>query len=108
MIRGESERSASEHEQNASYVLGYNTCSYCHEAHAVFALVNRIKKNRVESLVNNLDSTRVDQRIKPILDYVKHLTLTPSRMVEADAQVDDETEQTETVGWFFHMPEETP
>ncbi len=67
----------------------------------MFALVYRIKKNLIESLVNNLDSTRVDQRIKPILDYVKHLTLTPSRMVEADAQGDDETVQTETVGWFF-------
>ncbi|WP_255431655.1 carboxymuconolactone decarboxylase family protein [Ruegeria sp. THAF57] len=37
VMRGESELSASERELIAAYVSGLNACSYCHEAHTVFA-----------------------------------------------------------------------
>ena len=37
------------------------------------------------ALLDNIDSAPIDARLRPILRYVRKLTLTPSRLVEADA-----------------------
>ncbi len=37
------------------------------------------------ALLDNIDSAPIDARLRPILQYVRKLTLTPSRLVEADA-----------------------
>ena len=39
----------------------------------------------LESLLNDIDGAAVDERLKPVLRYVRKLTLTPSRMVQSDA-----------------------
>ena len=38
-----------------------------------------------ERLMDEIDTAPVDEKLKPILHYVRKLTLTPSRMVQADA-----------------------
>lgn len=86
VMRGESELSASERELIAAYVSGLNACSYCHDAHTVFARAYGIDPKLIEALMKDLHSAPIDQRFKPILAYVEKLTLSPSRMIEADAQ----------------------
>ena len=86
VMRGESELSASERELIAAYVSGLNACSYCHDAHTVFARAYGIDPKLVEALMEDLHSAPVDQRFKPILAYVEKLTLSPSHMIESDAQ----------------------
>ena len=41
----------------------------------------------VPALLDDIDSAPIDARLRPILRYVRKLTLTPSRLVEADAAV---------------------
>ncbi|WP_425080919.1 carboxymuconolactone decarboxylase family protein [Ruegeria arenilitoris] len=73
-MRGESKLSASERELIAAYVSGLNACSYCHDAHTVFARAYGIDPKLVKALMEDLHSAPVDQRFKPILAYVKKLT----------------------------------
>ncbi|MBT8457939.1 MAG: peroxidase-related enzyme, partial [Alphaproteobacteria bacterium] len=87
VMRGESELSASERELIAAYVSGLNACSYCHEAHTVFARAYGIGPTVIEALMDDPSSAPVDRRMKPVLAYVAKLTLKPSRMTEGDSQV---------------------
>ncbi|NKB28900.1 MAG: peroxidase-related enzyme [Rhodobacteraceae bacterium] len=86
VMRGESELSAAERELIAAYVSGLNACSYCHDAHTIFAHAYGIEPSVIEALIDDPDSAQVDHRMKPVLAYVAKLTLSPSRMTEADAQ----------------------
>ena len=86
VMRGESELSASERELIAAYVSGLNACSYCHDAHTVFAHAYGIDPTVIEALMDDPASAPVDSRMKPILAYMAKLTLTPSLMTEMDAQ----------------------
>jgi len=38
-----------------------------------------------EKLIEDIDTAPVDDKLKPVLHYVRKLTLTPARMVQADA-----------------------
>lgn len=95
-MRGESELSASERELIAAYVSGLNACSYCHDAHTVFAHAYGIDPTVIEALVDDPGSAPVDPQLKPVLAYVAKLTLSPSRMTELDAQAVYEA------GWSEH------
>ena len=86
VMRGESELSPSERELIAAYVSGLNACSYCHDAHTVFARAYGIEPAVIEALMVDPASAPIDSRMKPILAYVVKLTLTPSLMTEMDAQ----------------------
>lgn len=85
VMRGESDLSVAERELIAAYVSGLNACSYCHDAHTVFAKAYGIDVDTIEALMEDRDTAPVDANLKPILAYVERLTLTPSRMTEADA-----------------------
>ena len=86
VMRGESDLTAAERELIAAYVSGLNACSYCHDAHTVFAQAYGIDPAVIEALLKEPGTAPVDPRMKPVLAYVAKLTLTPSRMIEADAQ----------------------
>ncbi len=86
VMRGESELSASERELIAAYVSGLNACSYCYDAHTVFARAYGIDPKVIEALMEDPNSASVDTRIRPILAYVAKLTLSPARMTEEDSQ----------------------
>ena len=85
VMRGESELSVGERELIAAYVSGLNACAYCHGAHTVFARAYGISVETLEALMQDRDSAPVDPKLKPVLAYVERLTLSPSRMTEADA-----------------------
>ena len=86
VMRGESELSASERELIAAYVSGLNACSYCFEAHTVFARAYGIEPAVIEALMENPDTAPVDDRMKPVLAYAAKLTRSPALMTEGDAQ----------------------
>ena len=74
-----------ERELIAAYVSGLNACAYCHGAHQIIAEVHGIDPATLEGLVNDPAGSGVEARLLPILAYVRKLTQTPSRMVDADA-----------------------
>ncbi len=73
IMRGSSPLSAGERELIGAYVSGLNSCQYCHGGHAAAAEAFGIAPGAEPD------------KLKPILAYVKKLTLTSSRMTQADA-----------------------
>ena len=86
VMRGPSPFSAAERELIAGYVSGLNQCDFCHDSHVGVAEAYGIAPEVMVKLMVDIDSAPVDERLKPVLAYVKKLTQTPSRMVDADAQ----------------------
>jgi uncharacterized peroxidase-related enzyme len=74
-----------ERELIASYVSGLNACTFCHGAHKVAAGIYGIDEAVIDALMIDIDGAPIDDRLKPILRYVRKLNLTPSRITEADA-----------------------
>lgn len=85
LLRGESSLTVAERELIAAYVSGLNVCSYCHGVHTATAEAFGVDENLLESLLHDVDSAPVDEKMKPVLRYAQKLTLTPSRMTPADA-----------------------
>ena len=52
----------------------------------VYARVFGVEAGVVEALLEDIDSANVDDKLKPILHYVKKLNTLPSQMIKADAQ----------------------
>lgn len=86
LLRDWSPLTVGERELIAAFVSGLNACTYCHGAHTLAAQAFGIEPDLIEGLTADLESARVEERLKPLLAYVRKLTLTPSRMVEADAR----------------------
>lgn len=84
IMRGPSPCTAAERELIAAYVSGVNGCTYCHGVHVATAEAFGVPAGVVAALAD-LDTTPVDERLKPVLRYVDKLTRTPSQMAEADA-----------------------
>lgn len=85
VLRGPSPLTVGERELIAAYVSGLNACSYCHGAHQVIAEIHGIDPAILDDLFDDPAGSSVDARLLPILAYVRKLTMTPSRMVDADA-----------------------
>ncbi len=85
VMRGESDLLVAERELIAAYVSGLNACAYCHGAHIVFAKAYGIEVETIEALMADRDTAPVEDHLKPLLAYIEKLTVSPSRMTEADA-----------------------
>ena len=71
----------------AAYVSSLNACSFCYGAHALMAEAFGVDRNLIETLVNEgPDKAPVDDSLKPLLAFVRQLTLEPSKMTDAHAQ----------------------
>jgi uncharacterized peroxidase-related enzyme len=86
VLRGPSPLTPGQRELIAAYVSGLNGCHYCHGVHAVTAEAFGIPAALMKSLLENPDGAEVEPKLKPLLAYVRKLTLTPARMTQADAE----------------------
>lgn len=87
LMRGSSPLSVAERELLAAYVSGLNACQYCHGVHSATAKNFGVAEGVLKDLIENPASAQIDKRMKPLLAFVKKLTLTPSRMVQEDADL---------------------
>lgn len=85
VLRDRSDLTVAERELIAAYVSGLNACTYCAGAHRLAAQAFGVDEGLFDGLMADLATSAVDARLKPILAYVRKLTLSPSRMVTADA-----------------------
>ena len=85
VMRGPSAFTPGERELIAGFVSGVNACDYCHGSHTAVAVAFGFAEDLMPKLLEDVDTAPIDDRMKPVLQYVKKLTLTPSRMVQADA-----------------------
>jgi uncharacterized peroxidase-related enzyme len=86
LMRGPSPLTPGERELIAGFVSGLNACAFCHGAHTAAAVAFGFPDDLMPQLLKDVGSAPVDDKLKPILAYVKKLTLTPSKMVQADAE----------------------
>ncbi len=77
--------SFAERETIAALVSGLNACVFCYGSHTAIAADFGVDEHVITALVADIDTAPVDEKLKPLLRYVHKLTLTPSKMVQADA-----------------------
>ncbi len=85
ILRGPSPLSVAERELIAAYVSGLNQCDFCYGSHRTFAEVHGIKPDIFENLIRDPDNSGVDEKLLPLLAYVKKLTLAPASVTGDDA-----------------------
>ncbi len=85
VMRASSPFTVAERELISAYVSGLNACGYCHGVHTATAEAFGVPPGLLAAALADLDSSEVDERLKPVLRYVGKLTTTPSRMTSADA-----------------------
>ena len=84
ILRGESALTIGERELIAAFVSGLNNCNFCFNAHQKLAVDFGIESSLLESLLDDIDNSNIEDTFKPILRYVKKLTLTPTKLIQED------------------------
>ncbi len=85
VLRGDSEWSVAERELMAAYVSGLNACSFCHDSHQLIAEIHGIPEATLKTLVEHPEDSGIEPCLVPVLAYLRKLTLTPSKMIDADS-----------------------
>ena len=86
VLRSDGALTIGQRELVAAYVSGLNACTFCMDSHVIYAHAFGIAPETVGALLADIDTAPVEDRMKPILRYVRKLTSLPSRIVEADVQ----------------------
>jgi uncharacterized peroxidase-related enzyme len=85
IMRGPSAFTAGERELIGAYTSALNGCTYCYSSHSEAAQFLGIEAEVFNKLMTDLDSAPLKPELRPVLAFVHKLTLTPSRMTQADA-----------------------
>jgi uncharacterized peroxidase-related enzyme len=85
IMRGKSSFTSAQKEVFAAFVSGLNACSFCYGSLAEVANNFGIPKKTIESLVKDIDSAPIASNEKPLFQYLKKLTLSPSKLIQEDA-----------------------
>ena len=86
VLRSDNQLTVGERELIAAYVSSLNACSFCYNAHEVFARAHGIAPDTIDALLDDPNSAAVEPKLRPLLAYVRKLTLTPAKVVKADSQ----------------------
>lgn len=84
LMRGPSPFTEQEHELIAAYVSSLNHCKFCRAAHIEVGRHYGTPDDLVDHLLKGIENAPVDERFKPVLSYVRMLTLAPGRVTQSD------------------------
>lgn len=87
IMRGKSAFTPKDREIMAAYVSGLNACQFCYGAHVAVADQFGISENLIKELLENIDSSSIDDKLKPIFHYLRKLTLEAHKITEKDVQL---------------------
>lgn len=82
---GKCQLTEGERELISAYVSGLNSCEYCYGGHKAAAAAWGLDEGMFTALMDDIDTAPVDERLKPILRYVRKLTKEPAKMTQTDA-----------------------
>lgn len=82
VLRTDSQLTARDKELIAAFVSGLNACQYCYGVHAETAKAFGVPASLIESLLGDFENAPVDARLRPVLNYVRVLTLTPTKATQ--------------------------
>ena len=85
LINGPSPLSPGEREMIQAVVAGLIDCKYAYVAHTAAAVARGIEPGVVEALVADVDTAPVAAKLKPLMRFVRKLTLTLTAVGQADA-----------------------
>jgi uncharacterized peroxidase-related enzyme len=85
LMRGDSPLTAAQHELIAAYVSGLNECQYCYGVHAQTAQAFGVPEDNLRRMLFDLNDVQLEARMRPLLEYVRRLTVSPHQVVQADA-----------------------
>jgi uncharacterized peroxidase-related enzyme len=85
LMNGPSPLSQGERELILAYASGVAGCKFVYVAHSEVAYAWGIENGVIDRLLEDLHTAPVEARLKPLLAFVRKLTLTPGEMSQADA-----------------------
>ena len=85
LMNGPSPLSPGEREMIAAYVVGVAECAYAYAAHCAAAYAWGIAEGLIDKLLADLETAPVEDRFRPMLAYVRKLTLSPTAVTQEDA-----------------------
>jgi uncharacterized peroxidase-related enzyme len=85
LMNGPSPLSPGERELILAFAAGTAGCRFVYAAHSAVAYAWGIEEGLLDKLLESIDSAPVAPKLKPLLAFVRKLTLTPGKMTQADA-----------------------
>ena len=85
LINGPSPLTPGEREMIQAFVAGLIDCQYAYVAHTAAAVARGIEPGVVEKLVADVATAPVGAKLKPLMAFVRKLTLAPTGVAQADA-----------------------
>jgi uncharacterized peroxidase-related enzyme len=85
LMNGPSPLSPGEREMIAAYVVGVAECAYAYVAHSAAAYAWGIEEGLIDKLLADPDTAPVADKFRPLLAYVRKLTLAPTTVTQEDA-----------------------
>src|SRR5438132_14057199 len=85
LMNGPSPLSQGERELLLAYAAGVAGCKFVYVAHSEVAYAWGFEKGVIDRLLDDIATAPVEARLKPLLAFVRKLTLTPGEMCQADA-----------------------
>lgn len=85
LMNGPSPLSPGERETIAAFTVGVAGCDFAYIAHSEAAYAWGIARGLLDDLVKDVDGAAFNAKMKPLLRFVRKLTLTPGEMTQEDA-----------------------
>jgi uncharacterized peroxidase-related enzyme len=85
LMNGPSPLSQGEREMILAYAAGVAGCKFVYVAHSEVAYAWGVQREVIERLLDDPETAPVEARLRPLLAFVRKLTLTPSEISQADA-----------------------
>ncbi|MDV6013614.1 carboxymuconolactone decarboxylase family protein [Haloechinothrix sp. LS1_15] len=86
VLRGDSPLTVAERELIGAYVSGLNACRFCRSVHSTIATEFGVPRETLTSALSDIDSSAVEDRMKPLLHFARKLTETPGQITADDAR----------------------
>ena len=74
MRSGDCAFTSEQRELIGAYTSGTNDCTYCYDTHKATEEAFGVDENLLDSMLSDLDASAVDEKLKPVLRYVRKLT----------------------------------
>jgi uncharacterized peroxidase-related enzyme len=84
VLRAPSPLSIAQRELIAAYVSGINECGFCYNSHTFYAEQYGIDFEIFEGMMKDLETSAVEDKMKPVLAYAGKLTKAPATVVQGD------------------------
>jgi len=84
LLKGSEELPKEYCELIAAYTSGLNSCDFCYGGHAAFAEAFGIEEGLLETIIENIDSANIENKMKVLLRFVKKVTKESYKITQKD------------------------